>query len=545
MGKNNILILLFLSLLVSYSYGQPEKYGYRVSFTDKNNSAFSVENPEQFLSERAINRRIKNDISIIEADLPVNQKYIDSLVQLGGRYYNSSKWMNSAVFLTDVNAFDSIASLCSFVSDVQLVYINNGTKSANASEKWQNESQSDEIIWGATTKQLQQCNATFLHELGYMGQGIQVAVLDGGFFEANINPGFDSLFLNNQILGTHDFVAQNADVYDDHTHGIHVLSIMGGNIPGNYLGSGPKASFWLLRTENTDTEYLIEEENWIAGAEFADSVGCDIITASLGYSEFDDPQMNHSYSDLDGRLRITQAAEMAFDRGILVINSAGNSGNEAWHYITSPSEGEHVLAIGAVDSLGIIAAFSSRGPTPDGRVKPDVVARGVLTQLINYLGDVTSGNGTSYSCPLVTGLAASLWSAFPDKTNRDIYDAIQYSGNRHANPDSNYGYGIPDFKIAYNYLKNNSINESQAQLIAYPNPFKQDLILDLSYFGNQTVAIEVFDVLGAKVLSQLVALNAENMNRFKLADLNNLNRGLYFLSIVDNSERITLRIVKQ
>jgi subtilisin family serine protease len=544
MNKWNLLFIFIC--LIKLSIAQSEQFGYMVEFTDKKGSVFSIENPEAFLSERAIQRRLKSQIAITETDLPVNKRYIDSLLTFNARLNNASKWLNSAVFLTNDIGFVYSAQACDFVKSVSLVYENASDKSAISSTKFSNEEVINDVEWGAATAQIAICNGTFLHQNGYMGQGIQVGVLDGGFYNANQIAGFDSLFQNNQVLGSWDFVAQDSNVFDDDPHGMNVLSIMGGNIPGQYLGSGSKASYWLLLTENVSTEYLIEEENWIAGAEFADSAGCDIITASLGYSLFDNPEMDHTYSDLDGKkLRITQAANMAFDRGILLINSAGNSGNEPWYYITAPSDGEHVLCIGAIDSLGDLASFSSHGPSADGRTKPDIVAQGFHTALINSVGQVSRGNGTSFSCPLVTGMAASLWSAFPEKSNVEIYEAIIYCSSQYFNPDNDLGYGIPDFEKAYYRLQGSETsNLSQAIVNVFPNPFDSRLYIALQKTGGKEIVLELINNLGSVVFDKKISLSNHNYHQLIIDLPVALNRGIYYLKISDKNSQQTKRIVK-
>lgn len=541
-----MLVVLFLGFLNSL-LAQPESYGFLVEFTDKNHSQYSTANPELFLSERALHRRAKSNIEVTEVDLPVSQYYVDSLLSFNARLHNASKWLNSAVYLTDNTEFSIQASNCSFVKKVTLIYEGNSKKSTISANKFGSINQDEPTdLWGAAFHQLDRCRVTFLHQKGFKGQGIQVAVLDGGFYNANTISGFDSLMLNQQILGTYDYVDKNQQVYEDHEHGTMVLSVMGGNIPNQYLGSGPKASFWLFRTENVFSEYPIEEENWIAAAEYADSAGCDIITSSLGYGEFDNPEMNHTINQLDGyTIRVSRAADLAFDRGVLVINSAGNSGNEPWYYITAPSDGKNVICVGAIDAMDNLASFSSRGPSADGRVKPDVVAQGVKTSLFNKYGIIAEASGTSFSCPLVTGMAASLWSAFPDKTNSDIYNAIQYCSSNFFTPNDGYGYGIPDFEKAYYRLLQNQVADVEEEmLVSFPNPFKEQFHINIQNIGNTDVVVELYSFTGAKVYSDTFTLPGSNFHRLEMDKIARLNRGVYFLTVSNGTSKLTQTLVK-
>jgi hypothetical protein len=470
MKKTITLLLIILTTSVSFSQVAPDKY--HVRFTDKNNSPYSINNPQAFLSQRAIDRRADQNIPIIENDLPVNPDYIDSIASTGVTILNVSKWMNSVtIYTTDQAALDAIDAF----PFVQSVGKNSSSKSLSKNENsskpfFENESygefrglegqSSNKGIqgvydYGTALNQIQMLNGDSLHDMGYDGGGMIIAVLDAGFLNVNSLSVFDSLWTNGQILGTRDFVnPQSPNIYGSHYHGCMVLSTMGANLPGEMVGTAPKADYWLIRTEDAATEYLIEELNWVSGAELADSLGADVINSSLGYTTFDDPNHNHTYADMDGNTApITIGADIAASKGILVTNSAGNSGNDSWHYIGAPADGDSVFSIGSVNGSGVYTYFSSTGPTYDGRIKPNVVAKGQGTTIVNpWNGSIYTGNGTSFSSPVTAGMVACLWQANPGKTNIEIMEAVQQSASQANNPDSLLGYGIPNYMQANRLL---------------------------------------------------------------------------------------------
>jgi hypothetical protein len=470
-----ILITFFTILLISLQVSAqiaPDKYWIR--FTDKNNSPFSIENPEAFLSQKAIDRRNVQGIPIAENDLPVNPSYLSAVANTGATLLNISKWFNSVtVFTTDPSVIDDINAL-PFVLSVAKMTNNNSTLNTSIKPFFENETYSkfqdsikmkgsgESFDYGQGYNQINMLNGILLHDLGYNGEGMTIAVLDAGFRNADILTAFDSLWMNNRILGYKDFVDPlNPDIFASHSHGTNVLSTMGANLPGELVGTAPRASYWLLRSEDGGSEYLIEELNWASAAEFADSAGVDIINSSLGYTTFDDPSQNHTYMDMDGNTTpITIAADLAASKGMIVVNSAGNEGSGSWQYIGAPADGDSVFSIGAVDASGNYAYFSSTGPTYDGRLKPNVVAQGQGSAIVSaWSGIVLTGSGTSFSSPITAGIVACLWQAHPDKTNMEILEAIQQNGSQAGNPDNLLGYGIPDYFAAHNQLSTPVIHE--------------------------------------------------------------------------------------
>jgi subtilisin family serine protease len=457
---------------------------------------------------------------------------------MGITILNTSKWFNNCtVAISDTSVF-SIFRNISFL-DMNKTSLSNALfplKRTSLTEKFAPTQPigAEDSIYGYSTLQILLENGLLLHQMGYKGKGIQIAVLDAGYTNAENLPVFDTLRNNGRILGSHDFVSGGSNVYYQHSHGTAVLSLMGGNSPGYLIGTSPDASFWLLRTEDAQTEYLIEEDNWVSGAEFADSVGADIITTSLGYTEFDYSFQNHSYRDMNGiTTRISQAADMAFARGILVIASAGNEGNQTWHYISAPADAINIIAVGATSTSGNIAPFSSAGPSADGRIKPNIVASGWGTIVANTGGTFSLGSGTSFSAPIVAGLSASLWQAYPNATNKQIKTAIEESSSQYNNPDSIMGYGIPDFRKALDILYANIRKSSDPVILPFPNPFTQELSFKIfERIDDKKVNIFIWNIAGEKVLS-----NEENITGTTTYDIpatgsEYLKKGIYLVKIV-------------
>ncbi len=474
-----IVLLIPLMILTGIVFSQVAPDKYWVRFADKNNSPYSVNNPEEFLSQKAIDRRTAHGIDVIDNDIPVNPSYLTAVENTGAQLLNPSKWFNSVTVKTDDPAVIAAINALPFVMSVEKVSQNTIKESGNKFEpikKIPDESKIKGITsgqsysYGQGFNQIDMLNGIELHDDGYDGEGMIIAVLDAGFLNADIISGFDSLWLNNRILGWKDFADPlSPDIFGSHSHGTHVLSTMGAYLPGELVGTAPQAAYWLLRTEDAGSEYLIEELNWASGAEFADSAGVDIINSSLIYTTFDDPSQDHTYSDLDGNTTIiTRAADMAVSKGMIVVNSAGNYGNSSWQYIGPPADGDSVFSIGAVNSSGNYVSFSSIGPTYDGRVKPNVVAQGSSSAILSaYSGNVSSSSGTSFSSPITAGMVACLWQAHPDKRNTEILDAIQQHASQSALPDMLLGYGIPDYYQAHSYLSLPVIHEIILEVKTY------------------------------------------------------------------------------
>lgn len=531
---------------------------YWVQLKDKNGNKFSVTAPSAYLSEKSIERRRRQNISINSSDLPVSNTYIDEIKAMDVLILKQSKWFNSILIsCPDDDKVEFIKALpyvkevkkIEALSDFQLPSkFQTEAYSAFPPEKMNLPSQPAATLnYGYSYSQAHQINVDCLHDMGYQGQGMTIAVLDAGFLDANILPAFDSLRMNNRLLGTRDFVTGDTMVFEDFPHGMSVLSCMAGYLPGQIIGTAPRAGYWLLRTEDAASESIVEEINWLTGAEFADSVGADIINSSLGYNYFDNSADNHTYADMDGNTTIiTKAADWAASKGILVVTSAGNYGGGPWYKITAPADADSVLTIGAVDSMGVIASLSSRGPTFDGRIKPNTVARGLNTVIAGNTGGITTSSGTSLSSPITAGAAACLWQANPGKSNMQLIDAIQQSASLSNNPDTVMGYGIPDFCAANTILTGiEKQNLNKEKLTVYPNPFENELNISLYSYKKQAVTIKLYDILGHEIVEIEKLVNANSNNNFSISDIAKLPDGLYLLSVAASDKNYYEKIIKR
>lgn len=426
-----------------------KSYKYRVTFKDKANTEYSVDRPQEFLSMRAIERRNRQQLPIDATDLPVSGTYLETVEKIGASVVATSKWNNTAlVTLNDTLLAERLRAL-PFVVSARKVWTEPDSippRNASRKEEVKNAVELDSLYYGPAFRQIAIHGGDSLHTAGFMGMGMQVAVIDAGFYNADEISLFDQM----QLLGTRDFVNPQSDIYAENSHGMKVLSCMAANIPNVFVGTAPGASYWLLRSEDADSEQPVEEDYWIAAMEFADSVGVDVVNTSLGYYAFDDDVDNYRYRDLDGHGSLmSHTASMAADKGMVVVCSAGNSGSGQWKKITPPGDAEHVLTVGALHHDLSNAEFSSVGNTVDGRVKPDVMAVGVSSVVAGTSGSVSRANGTSFASPTLCGVVACFWQACPWLTAKEVVKAVQQSGDRMDCPDNIYGYGVPNLWKAY------------------------------------------------------------------------------------------------
>lgn len=469
----NKFLFFLLTIFLSLPESKAQFSRYIVQLKHKGATTYNLANPIPYLSQRAIERRIRYNISTDSTDLPVPLSFISRIQSIPNvTILNISRWLNAiAVQTTDPNAIVALNAL-SFVQNTSGI----AAKPANNANKFKEEIiplpnisarprqiKTDYFDYGANSfNEIHLHNGEFLHNIGLRGQGMQIAMLDGGFFKYTSLKAFDSVNANAQVVSTWDFVAGNASVVEDNAHGMQCFSTIAANIPGQFIGKAPKAGFHLFRTEDVSSEYPIEEFNWACGAERADSAGADIISSSLGYGyDFNDPIPDYPYSNLNGDITMSaKAADLAAKKGLLIFNAAGNSGNDYWRMITTPADGDSVVAVGAVNTSGMIGSFSSYGPSADGRIKPDIASVGVSAMLQTPANTIGASNGTSFACPNMAGLATCLWQGFPEANNMRIVRALKEAGNIYSSPNDRIGYGISDMKKAFLSLLTDYVTSS-------------------------------------------------------------------------------------
>ncbi|NML64264.1 S8 family serine peptidase [Hymenobacter sp. RP-2-7] len=493
---------------------------YLVYFQDKANSPYSVARPQQFLSARALARRQRQGIAVRPRDLPVTPAYVAQVRAVSGspQVLYTTRWLNGAVLSCDSATYAQVLQLPAVRSGRPLSLLPPvapraappvlpGPPAARTTEA--------RATYGAAYAQNQLIGAVAAHGAGFRGEGMQVAVFDAGFPGVNQMAALQALQTQGRVASTRNFVDGGTSVYLRNGHGTATLGLIAGELPGTYVGTAPRATFHLCITEDVNSEYPIEEANWLAAAEYADSVGVDVISSSLGYTTFDQPALSHTYAELNGRTAISSLAALGAARvGMVVCNSAGNDGGNAWHYIGVPADADSIITVGAVDSLRQHAGFSSYGPTADGRIKPTLAAMGVASAVLTPVGTVVRGNGTSYACPELAGLVADFWQANPTLTAQQVIAALTRAGSQAAAPDNTLGYGIPDFTTAYNLLHpGQPLAATPAApapptetLSVFPNPSRgSELLLGLPpALRGQALRVRIVDARGALVAEQLV-----------------------------------------
>lgn len=459
-----LLLCLCTLAMLSASAQSSTQTRYIIRFKDKGNSPYTLANPSAYLSPRSLARRSRYGIAVDNTDLPVTPSYVESIENVPNvTVLNASRWMNQVSIqisdaasvpaaLATINSFSFVQSSAPTAARVMGPEREDNKKLEEGftlSAARTAEVQDNYFNYGQSAPQVNIHNGAFLHNIGLRGQGMILGMLDAGYTNYRTVSGFDSARTNGQILDTWDFVLRNPDVNNYSGHGTACFSAIAANLPGQLVGTAPKANYFLYRSEEAATEYPIEEHNWVCGAERVDSAGGDVISSSLGYNQFSDPYYNHTYADLNGNTTIAaKGADLAAKKGILVLNAAGNSGGDGWKYILTPADADSVVAVGAVNKDSVVGGFSSYGPSADGQVKPDVASVGVGTILQNSAGGIGWANGTSFACPNMAGLATCLWQGFPELNNMKIVSALRQSGHKATAPDDRVGYGIPDMKKA-------------------------------------------------------------------------------------------------
>ena len=531
-------LMVFAFFSISFlGFSQEDAWVY---LYDKENVIASIANPISILTQEAIDRKNAHNVVIDERDVPVNETYISQLkMQSGITVLAKSKWFNAVHVRgleSDINALNSLG----FVSEI--IFADNSLNARISVEqiptdKFRIEGEQTIFNYGNALNQIQMFNGDDLHIDDYTGTGMTIAVIDAGFPNVNTMTAFQRLYDNGTLLGTYDFFNRNNDVYTNTTsnHGTLVLSDMAGYVQDEFVGTAPDANYYLFRTENAPDENPIEESLWVEAAERADSLGVDVINTSLGYKTYDNPNYSHTDEDLDGNTTyITKGANIAFEKGILLVNSAGNSGSSG---LNAPADAAGVFTIGAVKADGTYATFSSQGSAIQPTQKPDVVAQGQASYVINQNDVIATSNGTSFSSPILAGGIVCLWQALPNLNNSQIMQLVRESASQYNNPDYFLGYGIPD--LAQALADGLSLEEYEIEntiLSVYPNPVDEELTIKLPSVYERA-QIRLYDVLGKKVLESSVSQNNSKVN------VSAFSKGIYLLKIEAENLSKTLKLV--
>lgn len=511
---------------------------YAILFKDKDNTSFTLDNPLAYLSQKSIDRRARNGVALSEEDFPVNLAYVEQVNRTGAKVLYTTRWLNGVVADLSMDELPAIESL-PFVLSAQFVA---PSKPASGGRKKRARQQKEVKVSVANQLQLAMLGLNDMHADNVLGKGIAVGVFDSGFTGVNTASPFQHLFNEGRIQFSFDLVGFSDDVFQYDDHGTEVLSIMAANEPSVYQGGAYRATYQLYVTEDVNTEFRIEEYNWLVAAEKADSAGVDIIHASVGYNLFDDPSMDYTIEQLDGKTAIVSlAAAKAFSKGIAVVVSAGNEGNNSWQLVTPPADAEGVLAIGAITGAGTLSNFSSKGPTADGRIKPDLVALGSGTAVVKANGAIGTSSGTSFSAPLVTSLAVGLLEAFPDLTVAMLYEVLFSTASKGNAPDNLTGFGIPDYRSARDLLSGGETTNFTSSVVLYPNPATSNVVkIDIDVPIGRETAIRIYDVDGKLVYEARRRVANLPME----IDLSTIASGLYLVKIESEGAIKTLRLVK-
>ncbi|MGY8886813.1 MAG: S8 family peptidase [Flavobacteriales bacterium] len=536
------LTLLVAVLAASFMNAQVQDA--LVFLTDKEDVAASIANPISILTQDAIDRKTLQSTPIDARDVPVNEDYITQLKNSPGiSVYAKSKWMNAVYVRGTQNDIEDLIT-AGFVSSVEFMDKSlNFRPGGTIPDKFAIENQQSRIVYnyGDAANQTIMIRADYLHEQDFTGDGMVVAVLDSGFPNVLNNPAFSSIVAQDRLLGTYDFALRQENVDGTGSHGARTFSDIGGFILDQFVGTAPEASFYLFRTEYGPTENPVEEAWWVEALERADSLGVDVVNTSLGYRAYDNAAYDHSYEDLDGQTTIgARGANHAFDKGMILVTSAGNGGSSSFPTVGTPGDSPGMLTIGAVDSDGDYVSFSSIGPTVDGRVKPDVMAQGLNAAVVSQNGTVSTGSGTSFSSPIMAGAVASLWQARPEIPNGQIMQVVRESAHLFNNPTDEMGYGIPNFEDALTILLTLGLEDQlrAEQFALYPNPVKTSV--NVSFPNGVTEAdVSLYNIIGEQILTVKIS-NVTNW-----INLSELGSGMYFATIKSNSKTNSFKLIKE
>ncbi|WP_035758822.1 S8 family serine peptidase [Flavobacterium tegetincola] len=536
-------LLLSLFLISSFiGFAQQDAWVY---FADKPDSATYLANPLTMLTQKSLDRRTAQNIALDVKDVPIFPSYISQITNASGiTVMAKSKWLNALHIRGSVANIQQLTTL-SFVNAIQFAdkTLNTSTFAKPASPvvlQSINKTLDTQITfaYGNSSNQIEMLGGDLLHQQNFTGTGKTIAVLDAGFPGVDSALPFQRLNASNLILGGYDFVNRSTNFYTGGTHGTLVLSTMGGYVENSLVGTAPDAAYYLFITEDVGSENPVEESYWVEAAEEADRLGVDIITTSLGYFGYDNPNYSYTYQDMNGITSFaSRGADVAFSRGIICVTSAGNSGSTIDPHITVPAESITSLAVGAVNAAGFYANFSSIGPSFDGRIKPDVVAQGVQAVVSDPSGTIGLANGTSFSGPITAGMVACLWQALPTKTNAEIIQIVKESASIYTNPTPQLGYGIPNYNTALATTLGIQSSEKEKVLL-YPNPVNDVLNISTSNFTTESTIV-IYSALGQKVLVTKATSATVSI------PISELSSGIYFCKINSGTFVTTKTFIKQ
>lgn len=534
----NIVCFVFLLFQLN-SLAQEDAWVYLL---DKENVQTSIANPISILTQKAIDRKAAHNIPIDERDVPVNENYISQLkTQTGITVLAKSKWFNAVHVRgleTDINALENLAFVDEIIfADDSLNARTENTNTSSPASSFKTENAQVIFDYGNALNQIQMFNGDQLHISDYTGTGMTVAVIDSGFPGVDVIAGFQRVRDSSHILGTYDFVNRDIDVYNNTSsnHGTLVLSDMVGYVENDFVGTAPDAEYYLFITEHAPNENPVEESYWVEAVERADSLGVDVVNTSLGYKDYDNTNYSHTDADLDGLTTyISKGANIAFEKGMLMVTSAGNSGANG---VSAPGDAPGSFTIAAVDSNENYASFSSQGSAIQLTQKPDVAAQGQGSYVISQSGAISTANGTSFSSPIMAGGIVCLWQALPDFTNAEIMQLVRETASQYNNPDYFLGYGIPDLSLALAQgLSVQDFPETTTDLIVYPNPVKNNLFIKLPT-AYETGQITLYDVIGKKVLESAISQTNNKVN------VSSFSKGVYLLKVEAAGLAKTLKLV--
>lgn len=537
MGRINIF-LFFVFGAIAHAFAQDGRYA--IFMSDKTGSSFSIDNPSAFLSQRSIERRVKQGINVTDEDFPVSQIYVQQVKETGAKVLYSSRWFNALVIEVVGSQLSDVLAL-PFVTGSEFL----APKSqASGGRIKRVKGKRDSNLNTVNQVQMKMLGIDEMHNDNFLGENVVIGVFDSGFTGVDVGEPFKPLIDEGRIMIMEDLLNKSGNVFQYDDHGTEILSIMAADQVDLYRGGAPKATYQLFVTEDVSSEYRIEEYNWLIAAERADSAGVDIINSSLGYNLFDDESMDYTIDQLDGETAVvSRAAAAATRKGILVVSSGGNDGNTSWKFVNPPSDVNGVLAVGSVTSTGTLSNFSSIGPTADGRIKPDVVALGTSVSVIKANGTSGFTSGTSASTPLISGLAAGLWQAFPELNVIALYDLIISSGTLAKTPNNEMGYGIPNYLAAKEIVTGVEPPSPTLAVVVYPNPITTDsLNIDLDIPSGQQVKITIYNLQGQRVFQSEGEVNF--LNNPVQIDTSKFSRGLYLMKVETIGVLRTFRVVK-